>query len=64
MGVEGLKKPLNLVIKTVLIMRLVSVVLAEEIGKGYPVAFDERQYHMIQEGLAVLRVLILRIKTH
>jgi hypothetical protein len=49
LAVEGLKDPLNLVIEAILIMRLVSIVLAQEIGKRYPIAFDERQDHVIQE---------------
>ena len=33
LAVEGLKDPLNLVIEAILIMRLISIVLAQEIGK-------------------------------
>jgi hypothetical protein len=49
LAVEGLKDPLYLVIEAILIMRLVPIVLAQEIGKRYPIAFDERQDHVIQE---------------
>ncbi len=49
LAIEGLKDPLYLVIEAILIMRLISIVLAQEIGKRYPIAFDERQNHVIQE---------------
>jgi hypothetical protein len=45
-------------------MLVIARVVAQEEGKRYPVTLNQGEHQVIQERLAVLRVLVLRVNAH